>query len=228
MTQISRRQAITRGASTAAAVGAVVALSASARRAHAGPAEDQADIKLLQGIYSAEVDAIATYDAGAKILQADNTSLGPVALKVATHFRAQHLEHRDAIKAFITEKGGTVVEPENPPSLPPGFKIATAIAIDVVKLAADKEKAAAIAYAGALKSLNDEVAAELLSSIGGVETQHFVVLYLLAKQLISVEPGLTDDQIKSVVPRSFLVDIRGAGDNSLEKFADIPFEAAAT
>jgi hypothetical protein len=206
MTQqgLTRREALVRAAATAAGIGLLATVSLKARLAHAkiDPTPDPAaDVVVLNALLNAEYDAIATYTAGAGILTNDANKAGSeVAVLVATHFLAQHQQHRDALKGLITKLGGTPAEDNPTPTLPASFTaIAEPTTVDVLKLAADK----------VVGSLSTQTAAGLAASIGGVETQHFVVLYLLALGLVA--PGAiikTSAEANLVVPGDFMVPVQ--------------------
>ena len=99
---------------------------------------------------------------------------------------------------------------------PAGFK---ASVINVIYLAANAEKAAAVAYANILKQVGSQTSAALIASIGGVETQHYVVLSLLAKG--EVAPGMMA-MPGDVVPVSFTTSV-GNQTTGLESLADFTF-----
>jgi rubrerythrin len=219
---LSRRQVIVRAAATAAALGLAVSLSAASRRAEAkvNPAPDKTkDNDVLNALLKAEYDAIATYTAGAGIIAADVAT--PKATRdlvtaVAVHFQSQHKDHAAALKKMIEDNKGTPVTDSMTAKIPASFTDATTTG--VMKLAADKEKQAAVAYAEVMKAISTTAAAKLVASIGAIETQHFVVLYLLVEGLIA-----TNDKTASmptlVVPASFVLDVGAAGTTNLEKFA---------
>lgn len=218
---LSRRQALVRVAATAASLGLAVSLSTATRRAQAkvNPAPDaDADNDVLNALLSAEYDAIATYTAGAGIIADDAAT--PQATRdlvtdVAVHFQSQHQEHAAALKAIIEDNGGTPVSDSMMAKIPESFDEPTTVG--VMKLAADKEKQAAVAYADVMKSISTQAAAKLVASIGAVETQHFVVLYLLVEGLIEAN-AMTAMSPTLVVPAAFVLDVGGDGTQSLESF----------
>ncbi len=219
---LSRRQMLVRAAATAASLGLAVSLSTATRRANAAvnpTPNPTADNAVLNALLVAEYDAIATYTAGAGII-ADDTDTPEATRKVVTdvavHFQSQHKEHAAALKKMIEDNDGTPVADPKTAVIPESFDEKTTIG--VMKLAADKEKQAAVAYANVMKSISTQGAAKLVASIGAIETQHFVVLYLLVEGLIAAN-AMTAMSPTLVVPAAFVLDVGGDGTQSLENFA---------
>jgi hypothetical protein len=218
---LSRRQVLVRSAATAAGLGLSISLTTSRRKAYADvdPQPDpKADEKTLNSLLTAEYDAVATYTAGVAIIDADSATAQAtrdVVKGVATHFRDQHSEHATALRALIESNGGTAAPDSKTPKLPDSFPAKTARTTDVIKLAADKEKQAAFTYTQVLKTISTQAAAKLVASIGGVEAQHFVVLYLLAEEL-AVPTAKTASNPRLVVPAAFILDVGGADTLNLE------------
>lgn len=219
---LSRRQVIVRAAASAAALGLAVSMSAATRRARAAvnPTPDpEADNDVLNALLAAEYDAIATYTAGAGIIAADAATAQAtrdLVTSVAVHFQDQHKEHAAALKKMIEDNDGTPVADSMTAKLPDSFDDMTTAG--VMKLAADKEKQAAVAYANVMKSISTTAAAKLVASIGAIETQHFVVLYLLVEGLITTTDA-TAASPTLVVPAAFVLDVGAEGTTNLEKFA---------
>jgi len=223
----------TRTASVAAGVGVALAISSSARRAGAAPTAE--DITTLTGILSAEYNAINLYGAaiadGTGLIDSSSADAATkTAVKtVATHFQTQHIDHANALKALIGADAPAQPTTLSEGYLPTSFPSVPSI-VEILQIAADKEKQAALAYADALKAVSDETTAQLLSSIGGVETQHFVVLYLLAEGIIQLGTGasgegLTAEEYANIVPTSFITTNENGG--SLEAtFPNVPFKIA--
>lgn len=219
---LSRRQMLVRAAATAASLGLAVAVSTAARRARAevNPTPDKdADNAVLNALLTAEYDAIATYTAGAGIIADDEATpeaTRTLVTNVAVHFQSQHKQHAAALKAMIEDNDGTPVADSMMAAIPASFDEPTTTG--VLKLAADKEKQAAVAYANVMKSISTQNAAKLVASIGAIETQHFVVLYLLVEGLISTN-DMTAMSPTLVVPAAFVLDVGGDDTQSLENFA---------
>ena len=217
---LSRRELLVRSAATAAGIGLSVSLSTS-RKAYAkvDPKPDpKADETTLNALLTAEYDAVAAYTAGAAIIAADSQTpqeTRDVVSGVAAHFRDQHVQHAAALSALIKANGGSAAEDSGKPKLPASFPADSARTLDVVKLAADKEKQAAFTYAQVMATISTQTAAKLVASIGAVETQHFVVLYLLAEELITTT-AKTSSNPELVVPAAFILDVGPAGSTNLE------------
>jgi Ferritin-like domain len=216
--ELSRRQMLVRSAATATGLSLSMSMLA-ARRAQAEvnpPRNPSADNGLLNALLAAEYDAIATYTAGAGIITADTATDAGVkdtVVKVAVHFQDQHKQHAAALKALIEANSGTAVADSMKASLPASFKGSDTVS--VIKLAADKERAAAFTYAQVLNNISTAAAAKLVASIGAVESQHFVVLYLLAEGLIAGN-AKTNSMASLVVPAGFIVDVGLANSVNLE------------
>ncbi|HEY6878738.1 MAG TPA: ferritin-like domain-containing protein [Polyangiales bacterium] len=221
--ELTRRQLLARAAATATGLSLSMSMLASARRAQAlvdPPPNPTADNVKLNTLLAAEYEAIAAYTAGAQIVGADTATGAAVrttVTNVATHFRQQHVEHAAALKALIEANGGTAVTDSMHASIPASFTNSSPNTISVIKLAADKEKAAAILYASVMQTISTAAAAKLVAAIGGVEAQHFVVLYLLAEGLVQATPKASE-MATLVVPASFVLDVGGTGTLNLENF----------
>ncbi|MEO6602698.1 MAG: ferritin-like domain-containing protein [Polyangiaceae bacterium] len=226
MDDFSRRQLIVRAAYAATALGLAASINAASRTAEAkvSPAPDaKKDNDVLNALLAAEYDAIATYTAGAGIIAADTVTpqdTKDTVTSVAVHFQDQHKQHAAALKKLIQDNGGTPVVDSMTPKLPASFPAATAKTTEVMKLAADKEKQAAVAYVQVMKSISTPTAAKLVAAIGGVETQHFVVLYLLVEGLISAN-ATTKLKPMLVVPAAFVLNVGASGTTNLENFPDL-------
>ena len=224
LSDFSRRQMLVRAAATAVALGLAVSINAASRKAEAKVQPESsptADNDILNALLTAEYDAIATYTAGASIIAADTVTpqaTRDIVTNVAVHFQDQHKQHAAALAKFIQHNGGTPVTDSMKAKLPASFPAATATTTDVMKLATDKEKHAAVAYVQVMKSISTLTAAKLVSAIGAVETQHFIVLYLLVEGLIEANDG-TAMNPTLIVPAAFVLDVGAAGTANLEKFA---------
>jgi len=222
LNDFSRRQMLVRAAATAVGLGLVVSINAASRRAEAKvePAPSPAaDNDILNALLTAEYDAIATYTAGAGIIAADAATpqaTRDVVTSVAVHFQEQHKQHAAALAKLIQANGGTPVADAMKAKIPASFP-ANPTTTDVLKLATDKEKHAAVAYVQVMESISTLTAAKLVAAIGAVETQHFVVLYLLVEGLIQANDG-TAMNPTLIVPAAFVLDVGAAGTLSLENF----------
>ena len=216
--RLNRRELLVRAAVTATSLSLAVSVSTASRRAQAAKPNPAADNDLLNALLTAEYDAIATYTAGAGIIAADSgtpEATRDVVTAVAVHFQSQHQQHAAALKKLIEDNGGTPVADGMTANIPASFDEQTTAG--VLKLAADKEKQAAVAYAEVMKNISTQAAAKLVASIGAIESQHFVVLYLLVEGLIAANEG-TAMNPELIVPAAFVLDVGGNGTQSLENF----------
>lgn len=214
---LSRREVLVRAALGVASLNVTAALTAYSRNARGDDDSGTGDVEHLNAVLAAEYEAVATYTAGAPLLTADSTmtkAARDALAAIAAQFQAHHVEHAAALKKLIQAKGGTARADSGKPNLPPSFP-AAAKGLDVLKLAADREKHAAIAYAQALAKVSDATAAKLAASIGGVESQHFAVLYAFAEGLIEVNDA-TLANAALLAPAPFVLDPGTAGTPSLE------------
>lgn len=169
-------------------------------------AQAQNDIGILNTLLTAEYGAIKAYDAGAGVLSNPGASdplasAAPTVLAVAVHFQSQHRDHANQLIAKINAAGGTPVAESSVTFTPPsGF---TGTVLNVIRLATNAEKDAAVAYTRVLADVNSETHAELIASIGGVESQHFIVLSLLAQGVVQATAD-TRTMAMEVVPRAFV------------------------
>jgi hypothetical protein len=213
---LNRRKAV--GGAAIAATGIALAMAFGSRKASA----DSPDDKALNALLQAELNAIETYTAGAGILQNPpdgdaNAAIASTVLAVAVHFQTQHKDHAQALEAMIKKNGGTAVN-KGTAQIPKGFK---ASVINVIRLAANAERAAAIAYTASLQAISAGTAATLIAAIGGVEAEHFVVLYSLANGLITGSAS-TKSKAASVVPTSFVIGV-GGGTKGLDSLPNFTF-----
>jgi rubrerythrin len=172
-------------------------------------------------LLAAEYDAVATYSAGATIIAADTDTpqaTRDIVTSVALHFRDQHRQHAAALAAMIEANGGDAVKDTGRATLPASFPAQSATTVDVIKLGADKEKQAEFTYTQVMAAISTQNAAKLVAAIGAVETQHFVVLYLLAEGLISATEK-TAMSPTLVVPAAFILDVGGEDSLNLEAFS---------
>lgn len=214
---MSRREMLARVALGAAGLNVAAALTALGRTARADEGDGKGDVEQLNSALAAEYEAIATYTSASQLLAQDSST--PKAIRdalaaLSAQFQSHHVEHVAALKKLIQANGGTARADNGKPNLPASFP-ATAKGPDVLKLAADREKHAALAYARALTKVSDATAAKLLASIGGVESQHFAVLYALAEGFVAVNDA-TVANAALLAPAAFVLDPGTAGTPSLE------------
>ncbi len=223
---LSRREAVLQGAVGVGVVGAVLLGSRTAR------AQTADDTGVLKALIKAERNAIKTYEAGKGVIDAAPSSdplsgFRGVITAIALHFRQQHLDHAAKLVEYLKSQGGTDDVGEGAAQIPSGF---VANIKNVVDLATNAEKAAAIAYTEVQKSLGRMENAELAAAIGSVETQHFVVLQLVARGFVvppSATQGKSADEMAGVAakfaPSSFVISVKGSP--SLADDKALPFYA---
>lgn len=215
--ELSRREMLARAALGAAGLQVSAALTAFSRSAHAADGDGNGDVGQLSAVLAAEHEAIATYTSASPLIAQDSTT--PKASRDAlvalvAQFQSHHTEHATALTKLIQASGGTAGSDNGKPNLPATFP-ANAKVPDVLKLAADREKHAAVVYAQALTKVSDATAAKLLASIGAVESQHFAVLYALAEGYVSLNPASLANAAL-MAPAAFVLDPGAAGTPSLE------------
>jgi len=184
----------------------------------AARADTNDDAAVLKALIKAERNAIKTYEAGAGVIDAA-TAADPmfayqgVVKAIALHFRAQHVDHEAKLVKYLTDQGGTDDVGVGTAQIPTGF---VANIKNVIDLASNAEKAASIAYTDVQKSIASTDNAALAAAIGADETQHWVVLQLVARGLV-VPPdsvkNMTAAQLEPIAakfaPRSFAIAIDG-------------------
>lgn len=160
------------------------------------------DVALLNALLAAEYKAIDAYTQGAGVLSTDMSDLGKLVLAVAVEFQKDHREHSVLLAKTITALGGTpTTEASNKFTLPTGFVASTP---NVMKLACNEERRAAIAYNGVIKGLKNKTNRFISAAIQGDETQHYVVLAALIEGLAQPTAALTPtSNADKVVPQAF-------------------------
>ena len=177
-----------------------------ARGSDSGPTTNP-DIANLNALLSAEYGAIKAYQAGAGILMSPpaadaQRASAPTFLAVANEFLREHQDHAEVLAETITALGGTPVAESSVVFTPPvGFMAGT---LNVVRLACNAEKAAAIAYNGVIQALTASNNRFIASAIEGDETQHFVILYSLLKGLAAPSATVMPGRL---VPQSFVSNV---------------------
>lgn len=208
--------------------GAAVASTSAALSACGGddaPAGPNPDIPVLNGLLSSEWLAIKAYAAGLPTLMTPATgdplaANGPVLSVIAGNWQNQHRAHATALQAAIRAIGGTPVDEGSVTFTAPNNYTPTVH--NVMVLACNAEKAAAIAYNRAVKGLSAAGNRVLASSIEGDESQHYIVLYTLLQQVVAANPTGLITGTGEVVPQPFVVN-QGGMQNSLEAIADFTY-----
>ena len=207
----------------AAVTGSALALEACGEDAPA--VTPNPDIGPLNNLLAAEYGAIVAYNAGIPILEMPPVgdplaANGPALSVIATAWRAQHREHAAQLVTAITAIGGTpVVESTITFTAPTGF---TANVRNVMVLACNAEKAAAIAYNQSVKTMTSASSRYIAGNIEGAETQHFVILYTLLKQVVAPNPTMLITMINEIAPKSFVASVGGMT-NGLSSIADFTY-----
>ncbi len=193
----------------------------------APPAVANPDIVPLNNLLAAEYGAIKAYEAGIPILTMPpagdpQAAVGPVISVIATNWQNQHREHAAQLRTAITAIGGTpVAESTVTFTAPTGF---TGTVRNVMVLACNAEKAAAIAYNAAVKNMSSASSRYLATNIEGAETQHFVILYTLLKQVVAPNVAMIITMTGEVAPKAFVANVGGMT-NGLTAIADFTYSA---
>jgi len=231
MNAINRRQILEWSlmASSAIAVGAGCGSSSSATGASSGSGGSGGsgssgdDVDALNGLLAVEYLGIDAYTAGAGILKSPPSgdplaSLAPTLLQVAVHFQQQHKDHATALQAAITAAGGKPAASSSVSfQLPTGFKPSIT---NVLKLAANAEKGAALGYAQVVSTMSAVNDRFLATAISGDESQHFIVLYVILKGI--AQPGMNlASMTDAIVQTSFVTGV-GAF-SGLDKVPDLSY-----
>jgi hypothetical protein len=216
MNQVNRRQILgwTAMASSAIVVaagcggssGSTASSGSSSSGGPGGSAGTGGDAASLNALLAIEYAGIQAYSAGAGILSNPPSgdplaSLAPTLLEVATHFQQQHKDHAAALVTALKAAGGTPIDASSVSfMLPANFKPSIT---NVLKLAANAEKEAAVTYTQLVAQMNVASDRFLASAISGDEAQHFIVLYVLLKGI--AQPGMNlSAMTAAVVPTSFV------------------------
>jgi hypothetical protein len=216
---VSRRRALTGGAAAIVGVSAALAVSAVSRSAHA---DNASDATALNATLTKAYEIIAVYDGAIGFLGDPMMPMGATGAALLTHFRQQHRDEAAQLSTQIMALGGTPVTSGsvNPPANPTGFMRTIP---NYLKYAANLERAAAVANVARLNTIGSKDAAELVAAIVGTQTQHWTVLYLLARGIAGPGP-MAASMLNEICPRSF-VSLESAPAASLTSVADLTFTA---
>jgi hypothetical protein len=177
-----------------------------------GAKDDAAALNALLGVEYAAIVAYA--DAAPYLKKPDKTdpgvALAPVVLTIAEHFSSEHEDHAAALVTAVKAVGGTPIKASSVKfTLPKKF---TASVANILKLAANAERRAAVVYNQTIADLSAATNRVLAAAISGDEAQHFAVLSALIQGLVSPGSNLDVSTADDVVPTSFLVDV-GVGES---------------
>lgn len=210
---LSRRDALTGGAVALAGVSVAMAVTAAPRDAEA---QNAADVMALNVVLAKKYELIAAYTAALPMLMMDANFAA--AARVGARFKTQHEAHAAQLATLVRAAMGTPATPPLGFQPPAGFVVTN---LNIVKLAANKERELAVAGANALKTIAAKTSAAMVSAIAGCDTQHFILLSLLANGLVTA--AVADDMAAAeVVPRAF-VSAPGMPDVSLGSLQDLSF-----
>jgi hypothetical protein len=168
------------------------------------------DVSVLNALLATEYGAIDAYAAGASILGAPSAddplaALAPVLLAIATHFHDQHVAHAEALQGAVRALSATPLATSKVSFVAPaGFAPSVT---NVLKLACNAERAAAISYVGAVGQLSSATNRFLAASIEGDETQHFMVLYAVLTGTVDPGPSLSALSANEMVPAPFVAAV---------------------
>lgn len=194
----------------------------------AAPTGPNPDIIPLNNLLTLEYSAIKAYAAAIPTLNMPPTgdplaANGPALSVIATSWQGHHRAHATEIARAITAIGGTpVTEASVMFTAPPTY---TGNVANVLKLACNAERGAAIAYNRAVKALQASGNRFLAGTIEGDETQHFIVLYALLTGVVSAVPTGLITNIMEVVPKAFVARVNATDMNSLQSVADFTYSA---
>jgi ferritin-like protein len=215
-----RRTLVGGGVAVAASavLGGLVAVAAcsdsAATTSSAAQSTTDADIDPLNALLTAEYDAIAAYSAGASLIMKAPDSdplyaMRDVIVKVALDFQSHHELHAEALEEAIKDLKGTPVDEAKTQDAfkPPAALVDNPSIMNVLKFAAAAERGATVAYNQALAGMENAKYRLLASSIGGDESQHFIVLAALVLGLAAPGPKLSADTADELVPQAFVATI---------------------
>ncbi len=168
-----------------------------------------ADVAVLNNLLKAEYNAIAAYAVGGGAVTAATSADPLFALKdtivaIATNIAGQHTLHATALVSAINGLGGTPIAQSSVTFVPPPEVTANLTITNILKFAANAERAAAIAYNHAVEVLEASNNRYLASVIEGDESQHFIILAALVLGLAAPGTALNPTTGASVPPKAFV------------------------
>ncbi|PKF76819.1 DUF4439 domain-containing protein [Vibrio sp. vnigr-6D03] len=128
----------------------------------------QSDIVILNTAIEAEQEAVAAYQLGA-----ESQLLGKDLLNVAVQFQGHHKEHIELLASVVTQLGGTPSEPLKQYQFPVEKLKQPS---DVLMFAAQLERGAVSAYAGAIPLFDNRDFSKAAASILADEAMHWAIL----------------------------------------------------
>ena len=134
------------------------------------------DIKILNTAIGAEHEAVAAYQLGA-----ESGLLSKGVLGVAVQFQGHHKEHVDVLAQTVRQLGGDAVDAKPSYQFPVEKLKAEK---DVLMFAAQLERGAMSAYAGAIPLFDNSDLAKAAASILADESMHWAIL----RQALGLDP----------------------------------------
>lgn len=217
---VARRQLLQclAAATAASTLPACEAMERSNAQHQLSPIDRAREASALNALLAAEYLLLDAYTQGARILTdardapsrpQEERDFAALTLTLAAAFQQDHEAHAALLATTVTNLGGNAVrEDEARFTPPPGFRPSVG---NVLKLAANEERRAAIALNRVLKGLQTQAHRFILASIAGVDTQHFMVLKALIEALVDVTPALDTAR---VVPQPFVSSTESLGGGS--------------
>ncbi len=154
--------------------GAAIALMSGCSTARAGAAsrvssnQVEQDVRILNTAIAAEHEAVAAYQLGA-----ESGLLSAGIMKVALAFQGHHKEHIEVLSSTVSKLGGQATHAKNKYDFPVSqLKQEN----DVLMFAAELERGAVSAYAGAIPLFDNRDLAKAAASILADEAMHWAVL----------------------------------------------------
>jgi hypothetical protein len=134
------------------------------------------DVRILNTAIAAEHEAVAAYKLGA-----ESGLLSAGVLKVALTFQGHHKAHIEILAGTVGKLGGQAVSAKNSYNFPiKQLKQES----DVLKFAAELERGAVSAYAGAIPLFENNDLAKAAASILADEAMHWAIL----RQALNLDP----------------------------------------
>jgi len=160
--------------------GTAIALMGGLNSACAGKSANnnhiEQDVRILNTAIAAEHEAVAAYQLGA-----ESGLLSVGVLKVAIKFQGHHKEHIDALAGTVRKLGGQAVDAKSNYNFPVKQLKKES---DVLMFAADLERGAVSAYAGAIPVFDNSDLAKAAASILADEAMHWAIL----RQALGLDP----------------------------------------
>jgi len=134
------------------------------------------DIRILNTAIDTEHEAVAAYQLGA-----ESGLLTPAVLKVATTFQGHHKEHIEVLASTVRKLDGEARDAKDSYNFPAS---SLKNQRDVLMFAAELERGAISAYAGAIPLFDNSDLAKAAASILADEAMHWAVL----RQALGLDP----------------------------------------